>query len=199
MTAIGEELRQARINAGLTQREVGANVRRSRSEISRIERGHVPGVSLATIVAIANVVGLKVSLRAFPGNDPVRDAPQLAVLRRFRTKVHASIRHRTEVPLGLPGDRRAWDEVMVGEGWTMPVEAESRIGDTQALRRTLALKMRDGGVGAILLVVNDTAHNRRVIAAAAADFAEAFPVSARRALAALRRGQRPPGSAIVFV
>jgi hypothetical protein len=81
----------------------------------------------------------------------------------------------------------------------MPVEAESRIADTQALRRKLALKCRDGGVGAIVLVVSDTAHNRRAIASATADFADAFPVGARRALAFLRRGACPPGGAIIFV
>jgi transcriptional regulator with XRE-family HTH domain len=196
---IGDELRRARISAGLTLREVGALVRLSHTQISRIERGLVPGVGYATLVLIAAVVGLKLPLRAYPGDDPVRDAPQLAVLGRFRKLVAPSIRHRTEVPLGIPGDLRAWDEVMVGDGWMMPVEAESRIGDTQALRRRLALKCRDGGVDALILLVNDTAHNRRAIGASAADFAEAFPISARRALAALRRGEHPTGGAIIFV
>ncbi len=197
--AIGEELRTARVGAGLTQLDVGGAVGLSHAQIGRIERGLVPGVSFESIVAIAMVVGLKVSLRVYPGDDAIRDAPQLAILRRFRALISPAIRHRTEVPLGIPGDRRAWDEVMLGDGWSMPVEAETRVGDTQALRRKLALKCRDGQVPSILLVVNDTAHNRRAVEAAAADFVEAFPVSARRALAALRRGERPSGGAIVFV
>jgi len=50
----------------------------------------------------------------------------------------------------------------------------------------------------MLLVVADTRHNRHVLRLAAADFAEAFPVSGRDALAALRRGEKPSGSAIVL-
>jgi hypothetical protein len=107
-------------------------------------------------------------------------------------------RHRTEVPLGIPGDRRAWDEVIDGPGWSIPVEAEIRIRDTQALRRRLALKCQDANVDRIILVVADTRHNRHVLRLAAADFAEAFPVRARDALAALRDGAPPAGSAIVF-
>lgn len=144
------------------------------------------------------MLGLDVPLRAFPSGDAVRDIAQLELLARFRTLLPSSLRHRTEVPLGIPGDRRAWDEVIVGAGWDVPVEAETKVRDTQALRRKLALKCQDSGAARLVLVVADTRHNRHVMRLAAADFREAFPISGREALAALGRGEPPSGSAIVF-
>ncbi len=199
LLAIGEEFRDGRLQAGLTQRRLGAVVGLSPSEISRIERGESPNVAFATLAVIAAALGLDLPLRAYPNGDPVRDAGQLALLGRFRAVLPSGIRHRTEVPLPIPGDRRAWDEVIDGAGWSMPVEAESRLRDVQALNRRMALKCRDAGVERVLLVVADTRHNRSVLRLHAADLAAAFPVAGRAALAALRVGRQPEGSAIVLV
>jgi transcriptional regulator with XRE-family HTH domain len=199
LIAIGEELRDARLLAGLTQGAVGHLVGLSHSQISRIEHGLVPGVSFQTLAMIGSVLGLDIPLRAYPNEDPVRDAAQLALLARFRALLPRSLRHRTEVPLGIPGDRRAWDNVIDGPGWSLPVEAETRLRDTQALRRKLALKCSDAGAPSMLLVLADTRHNRHVLRQTRAEFAEAFPVPGREALTSLRAGRRPRGGAIVLV
>jgi transcriptional regulator with XRE-family HTH domain len=198
LLAIGEELREARIAAGLSQRELGAIVGRSHTQIGRIERGEAPQVPYETLVMIGVALGLDIPLRAYPSGDPVRDAGQLALLVRFRSRISPNLRHRTEVPIGLQGDLRAWDEVLLGPGWSIPVEAETRIRDTQALRRKLALKLGDSGFDRMILLIADTRHNRHVLRIAAAEFGEAFPTSGRDALASLRRGERPSGSAIAF-
>ena len=52
MLALGEELREARIQAALTQRELGAATGISPSEISRIEHGQSPHVAYETLVAM---------------------------------------------------------------------------------------------------------------------------------------------------
>ena len=199
LSLFGDELREARLSAALTQREVGRVIDLSPAEISRIERGRSPQVPYRTLVLVAGALGLDLPLRAFPNGDPVRDAGQLALLARFRAMIGDGYRHRTEVPLGIPGDRRAWDEVIDGPGWSLPVEAETRLRDTQALRRRLALKCQDAHVDRLILVVADTRHNRHVLRLASADFAEAFPIRARDALAALRRGERPASSAVLLV
>lgn len=199
LIAIGDELREARIQAGLTQRELGAAVGGSPSEISRIERGQSPHVAYEVLVALGAALGLDIPLRAFPNGDAVRDAGQLALLARFRAVLPTTIRHRTEVALGVPGDRRAWDEVLEGSGWWLPVEAESRLRDVQALNRRVALKRRDGGAEVIVLLVADTRHNRRILRLFEAEFAGAYPVAGRVALAALRAGRRPEGSAVVLL
>jgi hypothetical protein len=72
------------------------------------------------------------------------------------------------------------------------------IDDIQALERRLALKIRDGGVDGVILVVADTRRNRRALAAAPAAFA-AFDRDARSVLRALAEGRDPGGSAILFL
>jgi transcriptional regulator with XRE-family HTH domain len=199
LSLIGDELRETRLSAALTQRELGRVIGLSPAEISRIERGRSPQVPYRTLVLVAGALGLDLPLRPFPNGDPIRDAGQLELLARFRAVVGDGYRHRTEVPLGIPGDRRAWDEVLERDGWSIPVEAETRLRDTQALRRRLALKCRDAHVDALLLVVADSRHNRHVLRLAQDDFAESFPSGGRDALAALRRGDRPASSAVLLV
>jgi len=199
LLSIGDEFREARIQNALTQEELGAAVGLSRAEISRIERGQSPHVPYQTLAMIAAALGLDLPLRTFPNHDAVRDSGQLALLARFRAVLPATLRHRTEVPLGIHGDLRAWDEVVVGHGWSIPIEAEARIRDTQAVRRKIGLKCRDAGVDRVILLVADTRHNRHVLRLAADDFREAFPVRGRDALAALQAGPLPSGSAIVLL
>ena len=81
----------------------------------------------------------------------------------------------------------------------MPVEFETRLDDFQAQTRRLWLKARDAGEPALLVVVADTRRNREAIHAAGPAIDEGFPISARRALAALAAGQHPGGSALVLL
>jgi transcriptional regulator with XRE-family HTH domain len=196
---IGEEFRDARLAADLTQLEVGRAVGISDSQYSRIERGEAPYVSYATLAAIAVVLGLDLPLRAYPAGDPVRDRAQLDLLARFRDGLPGSLGWRTEVPLDIPGDRRAWDAEIAGDGWRIAVEAETRLRDVQALSRRLALKSRDAGVARLILVVADTRHNRRTLRLARVDLAAMFPLGSRAVLEALHRGNPPEESGIVVV
>ena len=196
---MGNELREGRLTAGLTQTELGAAVGISKSEIGRIERGESPHVAYETLALIAAMLGLDLPLRAYPNGDAIRDAGQSALAARLAAMLPATVRRRMEVPLGIPGDLRAWDIVLSGPGWSIPVEAESRLRDVQALLRKLSLKARDGGVEKMLLLVAGSRHNRHVLRLAAADFSTAFPVPGREALASLRDGQCPSGSAIIVL
>jgi len=201
---LGNEFRMARVGAGLSLAFVGAAVGLSRSHVARIERAQVPGVGVEHLVRIGAVLGLDVRIRAYPGGDPLRDAGQVRLGGRLRGRIHPAIRVRSERLLPDVADARAWDHWL--DGWPtgtnprgLAVELETRIGDYQALMRRLNRKMRDGGVDDILLVVADTPSNRRAVAAAGPQVAADFPVSARRALASLAAGERPTGSALVFV
>jgi transcriptional regulator with XRE-family HTH domain len=198
LIGVGEELRQARVGAGVSQREVGRTVGLSHTHIGRIERGLVPSVPFATLASIAGVLGLDLPLRAYPNGDPIRDAAQIALLGRLRATLPDQIRWQYEVPLGIPGDLRAWDAVITGHGWSLPVEAETRLADGQSLLRRLRLKQQDGEEPRILLLLAATRRNREGLRVAAEAFSAAFSVSPRSAIAALRRGEPPPGSAIVL-
>jgi hypothetical protein len=106
---------------------------------------------------------------------------------------------RLEVALDIPGDLRAWDAVVIGRGWHLPVEAETRIRDLQALLRRLALKQRDGNEPRIVLALNDSRHNRHVLRIAASDVATTFPTSGKAAMKALALGRPPDSSAVLLV
>jgi transcriptional regulator with XRE-family HTH domain len=201
---IGGELRAARIGAGLSLRFVAGKVGISATQVMRFERGLVLNASVRQLARIGAVVGLTVRVRAYPGGDPVRDAAQAKLLARLAGRLHAGLRFRTEVPLPIQGDQRAWDgwiSQFVGAqgGRGLPVDAETRLHDIRALLRRLTLKLRDSGAASVLLVVADTRSNREAVAAAEQVLAGLFPVSTRRALASLATGHHPGGSALIFL
>jgi hypothetical protein len=154
--------------------------------------------SVVELAAIGATVGLDIRLRAYPAGDPIRDAGQLRLLDRFRRRLHPGLEMRTEVPLPIGTDLRAWDAVVRGVDWRRPAEAETVLDDIQALERRLALKVRDGGVDGVILVIADSPRNRRAVAAAPGSFS-AFDRNARRVLAALAMGQDPGGSSLILL
>ena len=105
----------------------------SHAQFGRIERGVLTNLTLDQTCRAAAVVGLRITLRTWPDGDPVRDAGQLALLGRFRGHLPPGASWRTEVPLPVPGDRRAWDAVIGLAGRRAGCEAETSIRDIQAL------------------------------------------------------------------
>lgn len=198
----GTDIRTARIAAGLTLTRVGSAVRLSASQVSRIERGLAPTVTVQQLGRIGAVVGLDVRVRTYPGPDPIRDAAQNALLGRLRGRILPRLPFHTEVLISIAGDQRAWDgEIggLEGETPSLPVEAETRIHDLQAQTRRIAMKLRDSGHRSVLLVVADTRTNRAAIRVAWQSINDLFPVSPREAMAALAEGRHPGGSALVFL
>jgi transcriptional regulator with XRE-family HTH domain len=199
LATIGREIREARSAGGLSQEVVGERVGISHAQVSRIERGVNGSASVRVLARLSQAVGLDLSVRAFPGGDPIRDGGQLRLLERLRRQVHRALGWRTEVPLPIAGDRRACDAVITGPGWVVAVEAETRLTDVQALARRLELKRRDGGVEHVILLVADTRTNRSVLAVARPMLEAAFPLAQGAILGALARGTDPGGSGIVIL
>ena len=192
---LGDELRRARRSAGLSLDSVGRSCRLSGSQVSRIEKGSVRQPSLEELTCIAATVGLDLVLRTYPRGDPIRDAGHARLLSRFRDELHSGLTWRTEVPLPIAGDLRAWDAVIGGSGWQVPVEAETVVDDIQALDRKLALKLRDGGFDHVVLLLADTPRNR----AASPHLQRTMPLDTRTVLAALRQGMDPGASGLVIL
>ena len=199
LATIGQEFREARLAAGLTQRHVADLLGISHTELSRIERGLALWVPFETLVVIAAVLGLDLPLRAFPAGGPIRDRAQLELLAKFRALLPTDLTWRTEVPLRIERDLRAWDAVVGGHGWAVPVDAETRLRDVQSLCRRAALKRRDDGADMMILLVAGTRHNRQVLRLAKPDLVAEFPVAGPAMLAALSSRKRPIGSAIVVL
>jgi transcriptional regulator with XRE-family HTH domain len=187
------EIRRARVGAGLSQDTVAAAASISRFRVGRIERHEERGVPAQVLIRMADAVGLDMPLRLFPGSDPIRDAGQVRLLVRLQARLGPAWSWQQEVPLPIPGDRRAWDAVgthMITR-LSIHVEAETRLGDVQALLRRVSLKRRDGQARRLVLLVSDTRNNRDVIRAAAGPILGAFPGDARRALSLLDQGLAP--------
>jgi hypothetical protein len=145
------------------------------------------------------VRGHDLVVRPYPIGDPIRDATHAALLDRLHAQCHPSLIWRTEVPLPLPGDLRAWDATTTGEAFRAAVEAETRVRDLQALERRLSLKERDGGLDRLILLVLDTPTNRSVLRAHAESLAARFPVPGGRALELLGAAVDPGGNALILL
>ena len=171
----------------------------SAAQYSRIERGQVEGLSIERAAVLLAAVGLELWLRAYPTGEPLRDAAHAALLERLRARLHRSLHFRTEVAFPDPSDRRAWDAVVTGAGWRHGVEAETRPRDRQALERRLALKLRDGDVTHMTLLLLDSRHNRDFMRAHGDLLRETFPVPGTRVLELLTAGVDPGGNSIVLL
>jgi transcriptional regulator with XRE-family HTH domain len=197
--AIGAEIRDGRLAAGISQGVAGRAVGMSHAQYGRIERGVLPNVTLAQLCLACTAVGKKLVVRAYPDGEPVRDAAQLALLGRLRSELPPSVGWRTEVPLPRPGDLRAWDAVIRVAGGELAVEAETRLTDIQALERRIGLKMRDSQIDRVILLVNESATNRRVVRTHREDLRAMFPLERREVMAALRSGACPAENGLVLL
>jgi transcriptional regulator with XRE-family HTH domain len=194
----GEELRDARVAAGLSSRHVGAAVGISHTQVLRIERALAPHVDITVLARFAAVVGHDLAMTVHPSGPPLRDAAHLALLERLRTRLPPSLTWRTEVPMPKPGDPRSADATIRGPGVDVMVEAETRVGDAQALDRRIAAKQRDLGARRVVLLLADTRHHRRLLR----DLAwlrQRFPLDTRLVLAALARGENPAADGLVIL
>jgi transcriptional regulator with XRE-family HTH domain len=198
---LAAEIRKARETHGLSQAVVGGAVGLSASQISRLELGEVQNASIWALSRILAVVGLDMSILAYPTGAPMRDAAQLALLARFCELVPDCVQRRTEVPLPIAGDLRAWDLLLRVGARQVAVEAETRPRDMQALLRRVALKRRDdpriGDV--LLLLLADTRHNRALIREHGPTLSADFPASGPELRRALIAGHDPGGSGVILM
>jgi transcriptional regulator with XRE-family HTH domain len=193
------ELRDGRHDRGLGGSDIAREVGISPAQYSRIERDLTDSLSIERASILLAAVGLELSVRVYPAGEPLRDAAHVALLDRFRAGLHPSLRFRTEVPFPGPGDRRAWDGLILGPDWRHGVEAETRPRDRQALERRLALKLRDGDVSSMSLLLLDSRYNRDFLRANRDVLVERFPIPGRRVLELLHAGIDPGGSSIILL
>jgi transcriptional regulator with XRE-family HTH domain len=197
---LGRELRDARMEHGLSQSQVARSARTSRSQVSRVEHAAAPAVSIPEMARLLAVVGLELSSRAYPAGPPIRDAAHLALLERLRRLAPSTCAWRYEVPIGMPGDRRAWDAVLTIGAGEVAVEAETRPRDLQSLLRRVAGKLRDSqGPSAAILLLSNTRHNRRLLVDHGDVIASAFPAPGTEILSALESGTSPRRSGVLLL
>ncbi|HEX5828649.1 MAG TPA: helix-turn-helix transcriptional regulator [Candidatus Limnocylindrales bacterium] len=202
-TAITEllgDLRQTRLDLGLSQARVARAAGMSRPALARMERGMRQAVDPMELAAVAAVLGLDLRVNAYPAGDPLRDAVSVRLFEALRRRAHPSIAWRTELPLPGPGERRAWDAVAIApDGWT-GVECISRFGAADAtIRRANGKLADDPRITRLVLVINDTTRNRAALAAALVTVRAGFPLQTREVFAALEAGRTPRLNGIVLL
>ncbi|MEP7360860.1 MAG: helix-turn-helix transcriptional regulator [Chloroflexota bacterium] len=190
----GEEFRHARLRLGLSQRAVAEAARIDRADYSRIEAGKLTRLSVSVAYRAGAVLGLDLSLRAYPGGWSVRDAGQAKREQRVIAAVGLPLRWQMEVPITRQGgshDQRGWDLVVTGLAERTGFEFETKLYDLQAQQRRWNLKRRDDPVDHFVVVVADTRANRRILAEFADLLAELPRHRTATLLATLRRGEHP--------
>jgi transcriptional regulator with XRE-family HTH domain len=193
---LADEFREMRLSIGVPQRQVATAVRVSRSVCTRIEAGRAGQLSIVMAARIAAVLGLDLSIRVFPGPEPVRGGAHAKRLHAVLAYVAAPLSYggRSSIAQrsGQPTEQRAWDAVITGRDKRTSIELEMQVRDGQALERRMALKLRDDPVDGFLVLLADTRRNRQTLA----DHPELFPQLPRLTLSviikALRAGKHPP-------
>ena len=198
--ALTDDLREARLAAGLSQSEIARALGSSASQIGRIERGEQGRVAIEDVAAFAASVGLRLSVNLYPVGGRLRDARQLQMIERYRRlTVEGGWRIGLEVPIGRPGDLRAFDLVLTRGSAVIAHEFVSRLRDVQAQVRPLLLKQRDAGIERLVLVVGASRGNRQAVAEAQSVLRESFPGGTKATLAAIRAGRDPGANGLVFI
>jgi transcriptional regulator with XRE-family HTH domain len=194
---IGSEIRTARRMAGVSQDGLGGMVGLSGSEIGRVERAEAPWLSVIDASRILSAVGLELWAKAYPAGPPLRDAGHGKLLSAFEARLPVTVTTQREWP--IPGGRgQALDLLLRGLPLRTGVEAETVLEDEQGLQRDLNEKRGAARLERMILLVKDSARNRRILRAASG-LHVAFPVGTRQVLAALSRGRDPGADGIVIL
>lgn len=193
------ELRQARLKADVSQREMARRIGWSQTEYWRLESNRTANIGLPDLAAAGALLGLDLSAGLHPVGDPISDRGQQVVIARVRALIGPAWRVYAEAPLPGSGDRRAWDLLLRIESQIVGIEVETRVRDIQALVRRIRMRERDGGVDEIILVLADTRTNRRLMAELTEALGPPYGTSAREIQAALRAGRPVPGSGVLLV
>jgi transcriptional regulator with XRE-family HTH domain len=198
----GEELRVARLSAGLTQATVARLARTSQTHVSRAERGQ-GDLSLRQRCRLAAAVGHELGWSLFPvATVRLRDSGQLAIAQAISTAASPRWTVRLEEPVSDRGARAA-DMLLVGTDELIHIEIERSLVDLQAQLRAGQLKRqsiadRSDRPVRFVLAVPDTARNRRHLAEVDELVRRSLPLRSKALWAGIRQG-RPVGDDGVLV
>jgi transcriptional regulator with XRE-family HTH domain len=202
LSLLAQEFYDKRLAVGLSQAALASATGLSRPTISRIENAKQSRLSIADASRLAAALGLDLSIRVYPGPEPLRDAAHVQRLTSVLKHVRPPLTYATEVPLpnkpGSPFEQRAWDALISGSAKRTAMELEMRLRDAQALERRMLLKRRDDPVDSFVLLVADTNSNRQILKDNPALFPGLARLTVRELSRLLRAGLHPPSS-LVFV
>lgn len=201
-TKFGEEVRTGRSALAMSIHDAARHAGVSWQTVARVEAGD-PAVSVLTACAVAESVGVDLVLRGYPGKPPsLRDSGQLAIAEHLRALAHPSWQAHFELPVGEHGE--AIDAVFFGPTEIAAVEIERLLIDWQAQfrradeKRAILAAQHQRPVR-LIICVEDTPRNRRIVAAHSAVTGQMLPAGTRETLNAFRSGRPIGRDALVWV
>lgn len=196
---LGDLLRTGRHVLGVTQKQVGAAIRVSSSEISRRELGRSGRLTGEKLAVHAAAVGLRLSIKLYPLGGGVRDAAQATYIATFVARIGRAWKVTLEAPIPLRGDLRAVDVLLVAGNVRIAVEVSTRLADLQAQIRAAQLKTQEIRATRLVLVIAATRANRAALASVRSSLVAAFDLDSRRVLSELAAGRDPGRDAVVLL
>jgi transcriptional regulator with XRE-family HTH domain len=190
---VGVDLETSRAGLGLTIDEVARRAELAPSTVLRVLHGD-PGAHLDTICAVGFGVGMRISVKAYPSEQPsLRDSGQLRMAQRIVGQAHPSLHPALELAVGDPFGRAA-DVVLFGPEEIIHMELERRIVDLQdplrgASVKRDALQAKHTRPVHLVLAIEDTRRNRALVAAHATLIATTLPAQSREIMNAIRTGR----------
>jgi transcriptional regulator with XRE-family HTH domain len=198
----GEELRVARVSAGLSQSQLARRAGVSQPLVSAVERG-VRGPSIEVASRLASASGCELGLRVFPADGVgLRDSGQLAMAEAIVAAASPLWHARLEVPVSS-SDRRAADLVFEGPREVLLVEIERRLVDLQVQLCSATLK-RDALAARydlpvrLILSLPDRKSSRTVVQQMGVILTRALPAGSARIRRTLITGEPLGADGILF-
>jgi transcriptional regulator with XRE-family HTH domain len=201
---VGEDFRQLRLRAGVSQAAVARAIGVERSVICRLEAG-CPSVSPRIRARAAAVVGADFRMSVYADASPLlADAAQARIVELLLATRHSTWRASVEAP--VPGPGRRCSDVRLDRGRDVVlVEVETRVRRWEELLRELHDKRAAVASGLsdrhchVLLVLPWTGHHRQLVATHPATVRATFPAPGAALLAALTDGETTwPGDGLLW-
>ncbi|HEU0244391.1 MAG TPA: helix-turn-helix transcriptional regulator [Candidatus Limnocylindrales bacterium] len=211
--SIADDLRQLRVDAGVSRVAVARVAGVDPSFITKMEAGR-RAPSIETYVRIAAALGADFTARPYPNTGPqIRDRHQVRMAELLLASLHRRWRATPEVAVRRPA--RGWIDAVLEEPLTRLLVATELESDVRRVEQILRwsrekadslpsatpwsawAREADPAVSR-LLVVRWTRANREVAVAARRQLREAYPADPRDALEALTGDGAWPGAAMIW-
>lgn len=192
---VGAEVRLARVTHALSGRRVAVRAGVSSSTEARVELGD-PNLTISTMCAVAEAVGLDIVIRVYEGRGPsLRDTGQLALAQLLCAQAHAAWQPNIEHLVGQHGESIdlaifGGQEIWAAEIERMATDFQAQYRRADRKRETLA-SLHQRAVR-LVIALEDSRRNRLALEPHLAFIRSALPAGSREILTALRSG-RPLG------
>jgi len=203
-TRFGEEVREIRLRAGVSQAALARAIGVSRSVICQMEQGDL-NVSARIRARAVAALGADFRISVFPGGAPlIHDAAHARIVEAILRHCHASWHPIVEAPVPGPG-RRSTDIRLDRGPDVVLMEVETHVRAFEAVIREGAEKRSAVATAArvrrihVVLVLPPTRHHRALVSAHPSIVAAAFPASDSELAGALAApDQEWPGDGILW-